>query len=355
MKGNVKSKSKSSRPNDVSSIVSQSLVPSPLSIVKDKLPSVVASTVAPSISSQVSRSSPPKRIKLDVEKKKLLDSVDSPVPPKGFGIRPITLGRNIPVVLSNNQGAPRHVEQIVSHSSSIDDVSNANLLFKHGDAALPVSENRIKIVNPNGYSLNYLPNVQQKENNPGKYQLLLDLNAKVDNLCSSNINSVDRLIPLATSRLDTVDSLSLDEWGPPKVPPKRWLGLDDIFRVKFPDRNSLLNICVSELPSVPVCPDVYARSTEVLERPKLSQTLLELFPKEAHIYSIVRNFNKPNYRGARLPISKFPIDTWKEKLSNYEDQQLLDFLEFGWPVGYESHNLPTLDLNNHPSFTYLRV
>ena len=102
---------------------------------------------------------------------------------------------------------------------------------------------------------------------------------------------------------------------------------------------------------MPVCPDNYVFSSKALDRPKMSQSFLDLFPSEAKIYSLVRNFNKPNYRGARLPISKFPIHVWASKLRNYDDRQLLEFLQFGWPVGYEGENIPCLNLGNHPSST----
>ena len=61
--------------------------------------------------------------------------------------------------------------------------------------------------------------------------------------------------------------------------------------------------------------------------------------------------NTFNYCGAKIPLDHngLNIDIWKKKLTNYHDQELLNFLEFGWPLGLD----PSIDLDstlkNHPS------
>ena len=41
------------------------------------------------------------------------------------------------------------------------------------------------------------------------------------------------------------------------------------------------------------------------------------------------------YGGLRIPIvSKLNIQQWRSDLSDYHDNVIVDYLEFGWPVGY---------------------
>ena len=44
----------------------------------------------------------------------------------------------------------------------------------------------------------------------------------------------------------------------------------------------------------------------------------------------------PNYRGLRIPLlSKLIVPRWRSYLSAYHDNIIVDYLEFGWPVGYD--------------------
>ena len=70
---------------------------------------------------------------------------------------PVSNRVNIPAVLSNKIDVPRHIPPIVSKSSTFDNLSAVKMSFEHGDDRLPVANDRVKIVNPNGYSLNYIP------------------------------------------------------------------------------------------------------------------------------------------------------------------------------------------------------
>ena len=63
-----------------------------------------------------------------------------------------------------------------------------------------------------------------------------------------------------------------------------------------------------------------------------------LTPLEMH--RIVRETNKPNYMEARLPVkSQLKVDTWKRHLQGYWDEQLLQLIEFGFPLlgPFDSH------------------
>ena len=53
-----------------------------------------------------------------------------------------------------------------------------------------------------------------------------------------------------------------------------------------------------------------------------------------------------------LPFARsvsFKVSCWREYLRNYKDTQICDFLEYGWPVGYDysSHGFPCSQLQNH--------
>ena len=43
------------------------------------------------------------------------------------------------------------------------------------------------------------------------------------------------------------------------------------------------------------------------------------------------------------------IPAWRERLTSYHDQQLCDFLEFGWPIGYTKPSPPQSSSKNHGS------
>ena len=45
--------------------------------------------------------------------------------------------------------------------------------------------------------------------------------------------------------------------------------------------------------------------------------------------------------------STLNISTWHQRLQDYEDSVVCDFLEFGWPVGFMPTTLPVFDLRTH--------
>ena len=66
------------------------------------------------------------------------------------------------------------------------------------------------------------------------------------------------------------------------------------------------------------------------------------------IYDVVKDTALPNFLQAKQPItSGLNICNWKLLLVDYPDQDLLDFLEFGWPVDYVASYPPTPTLINH--------
>ena len=69
------------------------------------------------------------------------------------------------------------------------------------------------------------------------------------------------------------------------------------------------------------------------------------------IYDCVRKTALPNYRQARIPIpTALNIPVWKHYLSSLpHDQYIIDYLEFGFPLNYQSETLPQTEFINHPS------
>ena len=68
----------------------------------------------------------------------------------------------------------------------------------------------------------------------------------------------------------------------------------------------------------------------------------------ASIYKTVKSTGLPNFLKARIPVpSGLKIQNWRYLLSDYHDNSILDFLEFGWPVDYTSYHRPTPTYKNH--------
>ena len=59
------------------------------------------------------------------------------------------------------------------------------------------------------------------------------------------------------------------------------------------------------------------------------------------MYDVVKASTLPNYLHTRLPVnSGLKIDNWRKALRNYTDVQLVDFLEFGWPIDFTALTTP---------------
>lgn len=58
----------------------------------------------------------------------------------------------------------------------------------------------------------------------------------------------------------------------------------------------------------------------------------------------------PNYKGLRIPLaSKLNVAQWRSSLKDYHDNIIVDYLKFGWPVGYnyEKYGFLVSQLRNH--------
>ena len=70
----------------------------------------------------------------------------------------------------------------------------------------------------------------------------------------------------------------------------------------------------------------------------------------AEIYGAVTAVTGHNYRAARVPVpSGLCVGAWRRLLAGYCDQNLPDFLEFGWPVHCQHTAMLTPTWHNHPS------
>ena len=60
------------------------------------------------------------------------------------------------------------------------------------------------------------------------------------------------------------------------------------------------------------------------------------------LYQAVRKTGLPNYLQAKVPIpSGHNMANWRNMLSDYPAIELIDFLEFGWPIDYAIKPIPT--------------
>ena len=68
------------------------------------------------------------------------------------------------------------------------------------------------------------------------------------------------------------------------------------------------------------------------------------------MHEIVKATKKPNYMEARLPVnSQLKVDTWKSHLQGYWDKQLLQLIEFGFPLDF-NRSCPLIhESGNHKS------
>ena len=67
------------------------------------------------------------------------------------------------------------------------------------------------------------------------------------------------------------------------------------------------------------------------------------------IYRGVTASSYPNFMGARLPLPyNFIFHEWEAIVHSQVDHEVLHYLKYGFPVGFEGP-FPTLSFGNHPS------
>ena len=67
---------------------------------------------------------------------------------------------------------------------------------------------------------------------------------------------------------------------------------------------------------------------------------------------VIRQMGKPNFWGARIPVtSQLNVDKWEELLKDYWDQQLLQLLRFEFPLDFNRCCTLHNEQGNHTSAT----
>ena len=74
----------------------------------------------------------------------------------------------------------------------------------------------------------------------------------------------------------------------------------------------------------------------------------ENFDQFKKIYNAVKTTGLPNYISAKIPLSSgLNISQWRQQLTGYPDEYLVDFLEYGWPLDYTASLPPKPTYINH--------
>ncbi len=78
--------------------------------------------------------------------------------------------------------------------------------------------------------------------------------------------------------------------------------------------------------------------------------LAQLAASRLAVYERVRATGRANHLQARIPLtSGLNIANWRRLTAGHTDSDLCDYLEFGFPLGYEGPHVPTPTFKNHGS------
>ena len=70
----------------------------------------------------------------------------------------------------------------------------------------------------------------------------------------------------------------------------------------------------------------------------------------ASLHNLVNSDGRPNFAGLRIPVpTGLHIRAWEKHLWDYEDKEIIEFLNFGWPITYSKELPPSSYYRNHPS------
>lgn len=84
--------------------------------------------------------------------------------------------------------------------------------------------------------------------------------------------------------------------------------------------------------------------------PTPTPSAIKRYPEFCSLYTSIRQYNLSNFLGARIPLrSGLNIKNWYKYLSDFHDSVLCEFLQFGWPLGYNNQLPPESTNVNHPS------
>lgn len=84
--------------------------------------------------------------------------------------------------------------------------------------------------------------------------------------------------------------------------------------------------------------------------PALTPEACQDFPQFTALYDAVKNFNLPNFLGAKKTVpSALNLKQWECELVSYHDREICHFLCYDWPVGYQLESPPVSVQENHSS------
>ena len=70
--------------------------------------------------------------------------------------------------------------------------------------------------------------------------------------------------------------------------------------------------------------------------------------KEIAVHSLVRASGLPNFQGCRIPVfSKFNTQYLRQMGVDYVDKEIIEFLEFGFPISFHGSNPDRTSCTNH--------
>ena len=225
-------------------------------------------------------------------------------------------------------------------------------LSKDGGDELPVKRKRQKLVHSNGFALNYVDEPQLLQGDNHQSQVILSLNKELEVIHNDKLDfltCLDKSVGSSLVHYTDTTSCKEDKFNSGVSQPFRKVCIDEVFVANFPNREILKNIPEWELPSIPVCPGTYVKTNNILARPNCTPTLVDLFPVQANIYNKVTSKGLPNYLGARIQVSSFPISIWKEKLNGFHDQHVDKY------ISKELKHGALLGPFDSPPFDWLRV
>ena len=146
----------------------------------------------------------------------------------------------------------------------------------------------------------------------------------------------------------TVQGQQADDSGPPHTQPPLLPTTG-----KQPDFNYIGKVCQKDLydtANVDLRPVVFAEH----RRNNWPRAVQGTFPDHlVKIYEVVRETGLPNAQMAKIPLpSNLNIDAWEQNLAAIGGRpQLMEFLHYGFPLGYVGPVSDSMGTPNHPSAT----
>ena len=124
-----------------------------------------------------------------------------------------------------------------------------------------------------------------------------------------------------------------------------WLGLTDTVLEFVPEYHRCQAQIGTKFECVPLAPIYVCKG-----QPKIWDLVQDIFT--AH--KLIRESGIPNFLGLRIPVCiNTNVSSWRKHLADYFDQQLLDLIEFGFPLDFDrTRNLQSTLINHASSRLY---